>query len=206
MTLEEKYEDLTDGDLAELAREGDEDAAEFLYRKYKDVIRGRSNLYFMVGADKDDLIQEGMIGLFRAISNYDPDREASFRTFADLCISRQMITAIKRAGRMKHSPLNTSVSIYDKYDSDENSKSIEETYPDKISYNPEEEVLFNEQVEYIEENSDKIFSKLELEVWNEYLKGRTYIEIAEMMNKTPKAIDNAIQRMKKKVEKQLDVL
>lgn len=206
MTLEEKYEDLTDEKLAELARDGDEDAAEYLFRKYKDVIRGRSNLYFMVGADKDDLIQEGMIGLFRAISNYNPERQASFRTFADLCISRQMITAIKRAGRMKHSPLNTSVSIYDKFDSDENSRSIEETYPDRESYNPEEEVLFNEQVEYIEENSEKIFSNLELQVWNEYLKGRTYIEIAAMMDKTPKAIDNAIQRMKKKVEKELDVL
>lgn len=206
MTLEEKYEDLTDEALAELARKGDEDAAEFLYRKYKDVIRGRGNLYFMVGADKDDLIQEGMIGLFRAISNYNPERQASFRTFADLCINRQMITAIKRAGRMKHSPLNTSVSIYDKYDSDENSKSIEETYPDRISYNPEEEVLFNEQVEYIEKNSDKIFSKLELTVWNEYLQGKTYTEIASHMDKSPKAIDNAIQRMKKKVEKELDVL
>ena len=206
MTLEEKYEDLTDEALAELARNGDEDAAEFLYRKYKDIIRGRGNLYFMVGADKDDLIQEGMIGLFRAISNYNPERQASFRTFADLCINRQMITAIKRAGRMKHSPLNTSVSIYDKYDSDENSKSIEETYPDRIGYNPEEEVLFNEQVEYIEKNSEKIFSKLELTVWNEYLQGKTYTEIASHMDKSPKAIDNAIQRMKKKVEKELDVL
>ncbi len=206
MTLEEKYEDLTDEELAGLARDGDEEAADFLFRKFKDIIRGRGNLYFMVGADKDDLIQEGMIGLFRAITNYNPDRQASFRTFADLCINRQMITAIKRAGRMKHSPLNTSVSIYDKFDSDENSKSIEETYPDRIGYNPEEEVLFNEQIDYIEKNSHKIFSKLELIVWNEYLQGKTYMEIAGKLDKTPKTIDNAIQRMKKKVEKELDVL
>lgn len=206
MTLDEKYEDLTDEKLVKLAGDGDEDAAEYLFRRYKGTIRGRSNLYFMVGADKDDLIQEGMIGLYRAISNYDPDKEASFRTFADLCINRQMITGIKSAQRMKHSPLNTSVSIHDKNDSDENSRSIEETYPDTYNYNPEEELLFNEQVEYIEANSHKIFSKLELEVWNAYLKGRSYIEIAKLMGRTPKAIDNAIQRMKKKVEKELDVL
>lgn len=206
MTLDEKYSDLTDEKLVELARGDDEDAAEFLFRKYKDVIRGKSNLYFMVGADKDDLIQEGMIGFYRAISNYNPDKQASFRTFADLCINRQMITAIKRARRMKHSPLNDSVSIYDKYDNGENSKSIEETYPDINYYNPEEEVLLNEQVEYIEKNSHKVFSKLELEVWNEYLKGKTYIEIAALFDKTPKTIDNAIQRMKKKVEKELDLL
>lgn len=206
MTIDEKYANLTDEELAALAKDNDEGAAELLFRKYKDVIRGRGNLYFMVGADKDDLIQEGMIGLFRAISNYNPDKQASFRTFADLCINRQMITAIKRAGRMKHSPLNTSVSIYDKYDSDENSKSIEETYPDPNNYNPEEELLFNEQVEYIEENSNEIFSKLELRVWSEYLKGKTYTEIAVLLEKTPKAIDNAIQRMKKKVEQELKTI
>lgn len=204
--LEKKYKNLTDEALAELANKDEEGAAEFLFRKYKNVIRGRSNLYFMVGADKEDLIQEGMIGLFRAITNYNPDREASFRTFADLCINRQMITAIKRAARLKHSPLNTSVSIHDKYDSDENSKSIEETFADSSNYNPEEEVLYNEQIEYIEGNSHKIFSVLELEVWNAYLKGRTYTEIADMMDKSPKAIDNAIQRMKKKVEKELALL
>lgn len=206
MTLEEKYENLTDETLADLAKKNEEGAAEVLFRKYKNVIRGRSNLYFMVGADKEDLIQEGMIGLFRAITNYDSDREASFKTFADLCINRQMITAIKGAGRMKHSPLNTSVSIHDKYDSDEDSKSIEETFADSSNYNPEEEVLFNEQVEYIEANSDKIFSNLELDVWNVYLKGRTYTEIASLMGKSPKTIDNAIQRMKKKIEKELNLI
>jgi len=206
MTFKEKYENLTDEELVEIIRGGDEEAAEFLYRKYKDVIRGRGNLYFMVGADKEDLIQEGMIGLFRAIGNYDPDKQASFKTFADLCINRQMITAIKRAGRMKHSPLNTSVSIYDKSDRDENSKSIEETYPDKINYNPEEEILYNEQVDYIEKNSRKIFSKLELKVWKEYINGKTYTEIAAILGKNSKTIDNAIQRMKKKVEKELDVM
>lgn len=206
MRLKEKYENQTDEELVETIRGGDEEAAEFLYRKYKDVIRGRGNLYFMVGADKEDLIQEGMIGLFRAIGNYDPEREASFKTFADVCINRQMITAIKRAARMKHSPLNTSVSIYDKNGSDENSRSIEETYPDRINYNPEEEILYNEQVEFIEKNSEKIFSKLELKVWQEYAKGKTYTEIASILDKSPKTIDNAIQRMKKKVEKELDVL
>lgn len=206
MTLDEKYQKLTDDELVKLARNSDEDAVEFLIRKYNNLISIRANLYYMVGADKDDIIQEGMIGLFKAIGGYNQESDASFRTFAELCIKRQMISAIKRADRMKHKPLNKYTSIYDRTNDDKNSMSFEETYIYPNEYDPESELLFNEQIEYIEKNSEKLFSGLELKVWNEYLKGRTYIEIAEILDKTPKIIDNAIQRMKKKVEKELKLL
>lgn len=207
MIIDEIYQELTDDKLVELARNGDEDAVEFLMRKYNNLITVKANLYYMVGADKDDIIQEGMIGLFKAIGGYDSDRDASFKTFAELCVKRQMITAIKRADRIKHKPLNKYTSIYDKNDDDDkNAMSFEETYIHPNEYDPESELLFNEQIEHIEKNSDKLFSKLELKVWNEYLKGRTYIEIAAILDKTPKAIDNAIQRMKKKVENELKTI
>lgn len=207
MTLDEKYQKLTDDELIKLTRNGDEDAVEFLIRKYNNMIAIRANLYYMVGADKDDIIQEGMIGLFKAIGGYNPDSEASFKTFADLCIKRQMITAIKRADRMKHKPLNKYTSIYDKNDDDDkNAMSFEETYIYPNEYDPESELLFNEQIEHIQKNSEKLFSGLEMKVWNEYLKGKTYTEIAVILDKTPKAIDNAIQRMKKKIETELKLL
>jgi RNA polymerase sporulation-specific sigma factor len=191
--------------LCKLAGDGDDVALNRIFRDYRDIIKSKANLYFLVGGDKDDLVQEGMIGLFGAIMNFKEDRETSFRTFAELCIGRQMMTAVKTADRLKHSPLNSSVSIYNTADGDEDDASIEETFIDRSASTPEEELLIKDQLERIEKESVKIFSKLELSVWNEYKIGRTYTEIAHSLGKTPKTIDNALQRMKKKVERHMEL-
>jgi RNA polymerase sporulation-specific sigma factor len=201
-----RYKSYTDEELCGLAGNGDDAALEYIFRNYRDTIKRKANLYFLVGGDKDDLIQEGMIGLFGAIMNYREGRAASFRTFAELCIGRQMMTAVRSADRLKHSPLNSSVSIYNAAnDRDENAASIEETFVDRNTSTPEEEVLVNDQLERIEKDSARIFSKLELSVWNEYKTGKTYAEIARSVGKSPKTIDNALQRMKKKVELHMEL-
>jgi RNA polymerase sporulation-specific sigma factor len=157
----------------------------------------------MIGADNDDIIQEGMIGLFKAIMRYDRNRAASFKTFAELCVSRQIITAVKRAGRQKHSPLNTSVSIHNPLDGGDAGKSIADMLPNRDNLEPEEFLLLKEGMDDIESNGREIFSDLEWRVWKEYRQGRSYTQIAGSIGKSAKAIDNAIQRMKRKIERRL---
>lgn len=194
------YTELDDEKLVTLAQDGDENAEEFLIRKYKDVVRSKAHLYFMVGADSEDIVQEGMIGIFKAIRSYNKTRQASFHTFAEICINRQIITAIKRATRLKHSPLNTSVSLSRPLSDTEPDTTLEETLSSNSNTDPEAIFLLKEDMDYIEGNGAEIFSDLELSVWNEYLRGRSYIQIAEITGRSPKAIDNAIQRTKRKLE------
>jgi len=196
----ESYEELTDEQLVKLAQDGDENAEEYLIRKYKDVVRSKAHLYFMVGADSEDIVQEGMIGIFKAIRSYNKDKQASFHTFAEICINRQIITAIKRATRLKHSPLNTSVSLNRPLSDSEPDTTLEETLSSDSNSDPEALFLLKEDMDYIEGNGAEIFSDLELSVWNEYLKGKSYLQIAEITGRSPKAIDNAIQRTKRKLE------
>ncbi|MDF2656130.1 MAG: polymerase factor sigma-70 [Bacillota bacterium] len=198
--MEKNYEEFTDEELVILAQEGDANAEEFLIRKYKDVVRSKAHLYFMVGADSEDIVQEGMIGIFKAIRSYNKDRQASFHTFAEICINRQIITAIKRATRLKHSPLNTSVSLSKPLSDLEPDTTLEEILSSNSNTDPEALFLLKEDMGYIEGNGSEIFSDLELSVWNEYLKGKSYHKIAEITGKSPKAIDNAIQRTKRKLE------
>jgi len=198
--MENNYNQLSDEVLVDIAQNGDENAEEFLIRKYKDVVRSKAHLYFMVGADSEDIMQEGMIGIFKAIRSYDKMKQASFHTFAEICINRQIITAIKRAARLKHSPLNTSVSLSKPISDGDPAKTLEETLSSNSNTDPEALFLLKEDMDYIEGNGAEIFSDLELSVWNEYLKGKTYSEIAEITGKSPKAIDNAIQRTKRKLE------
>ena len=203
------YENLSDEYLVGLAADGNETALDHVFQRFREAIRGKANLFFLAGG-KDDLIQEGMIGLFYAIMHYTGDRSAAFRTFAEICIERQMITAVKSAARKKHSPLNLSIPIHGRVpgagtDNQEEQPPIEEILADPDAYTPEELVLVKDQMERIEAESVRIFSKLELIVWNEFKKGRTYTEIADWLGKSPKSIDNAIQRMKKKVEKRLEL-
>jgi RNA polymerase sporulation-specific sigma factor len=207
MDVPEKNTGIEEDGLVALAATGDEEALDSLFRAYRNVIRGKANLYFLAGGDKDDLIQEGMIGLFRAIMDYDNEAEASFRTFAELCISRQMITAVRTADRLKHSPLNTSLSIHGSAGTgtDDNADKIEDILEDKTYPSPEEALIARDQARRLEEDSVKLFSKLELAVWDEFRRGRTYKEIAIDLNKPLKTVDNAIQRMKKKVEKHMDM-
>ena len=172
---------LTDEQLVKMAQEGSETAEEILIEKYKSLAKGKAKIYFIVGAEAEDVVQEGMIGLFKAIRNYDPEREASFKTYADTCINSQIITAIKNANRKKHQPLNENLLR----DSEEN--------------NPEVLTLIKEVVDCLKAQDSGIFSEFEWKVWSEKLKGRPYTEIASLLNKSPKSIDNALQRIKKKV-------
>ncbi|WP_027399740.1 RNA polymerase sporulation sigma factor SigH [Anaerovorax odorimutans] len=200
MSLDEKYKDISDEDIVLMARQGNEEAEEYLIRKYKDVVRSKAHAYFMVGADNEDIVQEGMIGIFRAIKSFNITKQTSFKTFAEICINRQIITAIKRATRLKHSPLNMSVSLNKPIVDSDSVKTLAETLSSDSNSDPEALYLLKEDLDYIEGKGSDIFSDLELRVWNEYLHGKTYIEIAEITGKSPKAIDNAIQRTKRKLE------
>lgn len=195
----EKYEAFSDDELVAMARKGDHDAEEYLIQKYKDTARSRSHLYFMVGGDREDIVQEGMIGIFKAIRSYDPEKQASFRTFVELCISRQIITAIKRAGRMKHSPLNTSVSLWRPVSEEENGNTLADTLSSDSDSDPETVLLLTEIIDYVTREDSKVFSELEMKVWMEYIQGKSCSQIAEEMERTPKSIDNAIQRTKRKL-------
>lgn len=188
----------TEEELVCLAQAGDADAEEFLIRKYKELVKAKARLYFMAGADREDVVQEGMIGIFKAIRSFDANREASFHTFAELCVNRQILTAIKQASRLKHLPLNTSISL-NKPMSEGDSDTLAETLSSDSDSDPEAILIVKEMVDYINGNGVKLFSELELKVWYEYLRGKNYVQIAQEMGKKPKTIDNAIQRTKRKI-------
>lgn len=195
---------LADEEVVALAQSGDKLAYEFLIDKYKSIAKVKSQTYFIIGADHEDVIQEGMIGIFKAIRDYDFSKKASFKTFAELCITRQIVAAIQRANRQKHQILNESVSLNplgDTYDMSSEPLNIRERQYDIISpdMDPEDTLLMKEIFNYIRENESEIFSPMEVEVWYELMSGKNYREIAENMEKEPKIIDNAVQRIKKKV-------
>lgn len=194
---------LTDEQLVKMAQEGSETAEEILINKYKSFVRGKAKAYYIAGADQDDVVQEGMIGLFKAIRSFDPDKTAGFRTFADTCVNSQILTAIKKANRQKHMPLNESVSLNSAISPDEADGRTNITLGDivqaSLDEEPESALLMRELTETLSSSGNSIFSELELRVWNEKLQGSTYKEIAEKLGKSPKTIDNAIQRIKKKV-------
>lgn len=195
--MEKGFAKFTDEELVRLAQEGNLDAEEYLIRKYKEMIRAKSQFYFIIGAETDDVVQEGMIGLFKAIQSFRVDRDARFRTFAELCVNRQIISAIKIASRKKHEPLNDSVSLNHLIHDEKSDTTIGESLRASNDTEPEEELLMKVLMEEI--NHGQTFSSFELQVWNEYIKGKDYREIAMDLRKNPKAIDNAIQRTKKKI-------
>lgn len=192
---------LPDDQLILTARNGDDSALEYLLDKYKNFVRIKARSYFLIGADREDLIQEGMIGLYKAIRDFRNDKQASFRAFAELCITRQMITAIKTATRQKHIPLNSYISlnkpVYYEEDSDR-------TLVDMLSgteiTDPVELVISGEEVKNIHSSFGEILSELEAQVLKLYIDGKSYQEIAEELNRHVKSIDNALQRVKRKVE------
>ncbi|MEX1378288.1 MAG: RNA polymerase sporulation sigma factor SigH [Eubacteriales bacterium] len=200
MTL--AYEKMTDENLAVNAKTS-EDALEYLMEKYKNFVLSKSRPYFLIGADKDDLIQEGMIGLYKAIMDYDQGKNASFKTFATLCITRQIITAVKASTRQKHNPLNSYLSL-DKPLFDENTDmTVVETMVSEQNNEPEEQIIHSEDLEYIRHAIDTQLTTMEKKVLKLYLQGRSYKEISDSLKKTPKSIDNALQRVKKKLEKHI---
>jgi len=197
--MSDKYKEFTDEELVTMARDGDADAEEYLIQKYKETAKSRARLYFMVGGDKEDIVQEGMIGIFKAIRSYDPGKEASFRTFVELCISRQIITAIKQAGRLKHSPLNTSVSLWKPVSEEDNGNTLADTLSSDSNSDPETVLLLTEIIDYVTREDSKVFSELEMKVWMEYIRGKSCAQIASEMGRSPKSVDNAIQRTKRKI-------
>ena len=191
---------LSDEEMVEWIHLGNSDVLDFLITKFQPIVRMKARTYFIIGGDREDIVQEGMIGLYKAIRDFRPDRLSSFKVFAELCITRQIITAIKTATRQKHIPLNTSVSL-DKpmYDEDQ-----ERTLLDILSGStlddPEDLIIHKENFSFMEEEMNKVLSGLEKEVLTLYLEGQSYREISEVLNRQVKSIDNALQRIKRKLE------
>ncbi len=195
---------MIDEDIVEFARDGDEAALEYLINKYKNFVRAKARSYFLIGADREDIIQEGMIGLYKAIRDFRMDKLSSFRAFAELCITRQIITAIKTATRQKHIPLNSYVSLNKPiYDEDSDRTLLDVISGSKIS-DPEELIISREEFDDIEEKMGEILSSLEWKVLMSYLEGKSYQEIAEDLKRHVKSIDNALQRVKRKLERYLE--
>jgi len=193
--------------LAILAKAGDEDALRLIYSECKEMLLSKANLYFMVGAERDDVIQEGMIGLFYAIRTFDPGVGASFRAFAELCVKRRIINAIKMASRKKHMPLNESVSIDTALESrddageKEGAVNFEDTLRAPSTADPEEIILLADLLDYVESNARSLFSGMERAVWKAWSHGDSVAEISCKLGKTPKSIDNALTRIKGKIGK-----
>lgn len=193
------YCGLTDDKLVMMAQNGNLNAEETLMRKYKETVRLKAKMYYMAGADEDDIVQEGMIGLLKAIRQYEADKQASFGTYASICITRQIITAIRTADRAKHKALNTSVSLSNPLPRENGEMTIADTLGTGTGENPEELIVIKDVAYYILHNGDNVFSALEMKVLNEVIKGNGYGQIARKLGKSQKSIDNAMQRAKKKI-------
>ncbi len=195
---------MLDEDLVRSAKNGDSLAAEFLINKYRNFVRVKAKAYFLIGADREDIIQEGMIGLYKAIRDFRADKLSSFRAFAELCITRQIITAIKTATRQKHIPLNSYISLNKPiYDEDSDRTLLDVISSIKVS-DPEELVINQEASTTMRERIRKNLSELEHKVLTAYLEGKSYQEMANELNRHVKSIDNALQRVKRKLERNLE--
>lgn len=201
------YINMTDEQLIKLEKKHDEVATDVLIERYRDIVNAKVSKYYIAGAEKDDIIQEGLIGLFKAIKNFDETKQKSFKSFANLCVERQIITAIKGSNRQKHIPLNSYVSLTD--NSYENSEGDEESQLlDVISSNetedPLETVTKNEYYDNVKTTINKSLSNFEKEVLNRYIEGESYIQIAKSLNSPVKSVDNAIQRIRRKTAKNIE--
>ncbi|MBQ6899660.1 MAG: RNA polymerase sporulation sigma factor SigH [Firmicutes bacterium] len=190
---------LTDEQLVKMAQEGSETAEEILIEKYKGFVKNKAKSYYIAGADSEDVVQEGMIGLFKAIRGFDANKEAAFKTFADTCVNNQIMTAIKKANRQKHQPLNESLSLSGGVDDERPDMTVGDLIAASMDNEPEALMLLQEAVAGLKASDSGLFSSFEWQVWTEKLKGHSYVEIAEILGKSPKSIDNAIQRIKKKI-------
>lgn len=193
----EKYKNLTDEELIEQLRLGDERIVDFILDKYKPLVRKKANAMYLIGGDTDDLIQEGMIGLFKAIRDYNKEKESSFFHFAELCISRQLYTVVEAYNRKKHAPLNSYISLYS--GTNEEGVVLADALTAGVTEDPEQLIIDQENMVLFLEKVKERLSKMEAEVLDYYLTGLNYQQIAEKMEKRPKAIDNALQRIKVKI-------
>jgi len=198
------FEILQDEEVVDIARAGSVLAQEYLINKYKSFVRAKARSYFLIGADREDIIQEGMIGLYKAIRDFRSDKLASFKAFAELCITRQIITAIKTATRQKHIPLNSYVSLNRPIYDEDSDRTLLDIMPGTQVLDPDELVINTEEVGSMEDKITEILSDLEWQVLNSYLDGKSYLEIADDLQRHVKSIDNALQRVKRKLERYLD--
>ncbi|OPF51139.1 RNA polymerase factor sigma-70 [Clostridium baratii] len=205
MTKYLEFEEKNDEEIAIEAKAGNVIAQEYLINKYESFVKTKAKSYFLIGADKEDIYQEGMIGLYKAIRDFNPDKLSTFKAFAELCVTRQIITAIKTATRQKHIPLNTYISLNKPIYEEESERTLLDVLAGLKITDPEELVISQEEKNRIEDEIEKVLSKLELKVLNSYLDGKSYQEIACDLDRHAKSIDNALQRVKRKLEKCLDL-
>lgn len=199
--LEKELLEKTDEEIALEAKEGSSIAQEYIITKYEHFIKAKAKSYFLIGADKEDIYQEGMIGLYKAIRDFKHEKEGTFKSFAELCITRQIITAIKTATRQKHIPLNTYVSLNKPIYEEDSERTLLDVIDGLRITDPEALLIGKEEVADIEEQIRKVLSELEMEVLNSYLDGKSYQEIAIDLDREAKSIDNALQRVKRKLER-----
>lgn len=200
----QNYGHCTDDELIDRLRQGESAIMDYICDKYKNMVRSKAKSMFILGADNEDLIQEGMIGLFKAVRDYDMGRDASFFTFAELCVSRQMYTAVRASKRQKHLPLNTYVPLDSTAsDDDREGGDLSELLSDRVELSPEEQFLDKERVAYLEKQIDKELSDFEKQVMDLYITGMSYAQIARVLGRDEKATDNALQRLKAKIKKML---
>ncbi len=204
--MEKDYEKYSDDELILRLRDGEAAITDYIMDKYKNLVRNKAKSMYILGADREDLIQEGMIGLFKAVRDYDTGRDASFYTFADLCVSRQMYTAVQTAGRQKHAPLNTYISLYAGSPEGEGGAGGEEwellgSISSQLEKSPEELLIDKENVEILEKIIEKELSGFEKQVLDLYLTGMRYGQIAKVLGRDGKSTDNALQRIKAKLKK-----
>jgi RNA polymerase sporulation-specific sigma factor len=199
------FKDKSDEEIVAQAKSGNNRAQEYLISKYENFVKAKAKSYFLIGADKEDIYQEGMIGLYKSIRDFNPEKSTSFKAFAEICIIRQIITAIKTATRQKHIPLNTYISLNKPIYEEESERTLLDVLAGLKISDPEELMISKEQIDYIEGKISKVLSGLELEVLTSYLDGKSYQEIASDLERHSKSIDNALQRVKRKLEKCLDL-
>ena len=200
-------DEYTDEELIFLSREGDSQAVDCLLERYKELVRGKARSMYILGGESEDLIQEGMIGLFTAIRDFDPGRDASFRTFAQLCVTRKLYSAVQSSGRQKNIPLNTAVSIYSKVrggegSNDPNAPELADQISDLGSTDPEKLIIDREDLKNLLNRIDSELSSFEKQVLDLYLTGLGYVEIAHVLGREEKSTDNALQRIRSKLRKQ----
>ena len=205
MHVIEQFEKMSDEQLVEQVHQGNTEALDYLITKYRLFVKSKAKSYFLIGADKEDIVQEGMIGLYKAIRDFKGDKLSSFRAFAELCITRQIITAIKTATRQKHIPLNSYVSLDKPIYDEESERTLMDIIMSPVTADPEHIIINQEDYSRLENKMGEVLSELEQQVLSRYLAGQSYYEISEELNRHVKSIDNALQRVKRKLERHLEI-
>ena len=195
---DEEFNKMSDEELIKLIKTGNKSALNFIMNKYKEVVNIKVSKYFIIGAEKEDIVQEGLIGLYKAIKNFDADKDNSFKTFANLCIERQLITAIKTSNRQKHMPLSSYLSLNMSAYEDEEAETVIDVFDSNLIEDPLDTITKKEYYASIEKAIDKSLSNFEKQVLNKFAEGKSYVQIADSLNTPVKSVDNAIQRIRKK--------